>query len=272
MGFLICSLLAAIPAWASLTFVFNLSFHDDRYTHIAAIPFLCGSLIYLERKAIFLRPGFFFAMAPPLIVLEFISFHPAVRKSPPLGISVFVLCVIAGFGLFYGKEALGKSVLPIFLLALAIPVPAPFLDRAVLFLQEGSADIACLLFKLAGVPVLRRGFQLSLPGVEIEIAGQCSGIRSSIALFITALIAGQLFLRSGWSKLSLALLVIPVAVFKNAVRIATISYLGVYVDTAFFYGRLHRYGGLPFSLLALAMLSPCVFVFYKLESRRRIRR
>ena len=115
--------------------------------------------------------------------------------------------------------------------------------------------------------MFRRGFQLSLPGADIKIAEQCSGIRSSIALFITALLCGQIFLRSGWSRLSLALLAIPVAIFKNAVRVATISYLGAYVDVAFFYGRLHRYGGLPFSLLALAILLPVLFALHKFESR-----
>jgi exosortase/archaeosortase family protein len=42
--------------------------------------------------------------------------------------------------------------------------------------------------------------------------------------------------------------------FKNAVRIVTIAWLGIHVNPNFFHGQLHRQGGLPFSLLAVALL------------------
>jgi hypothetical protein len=51
-------------------------------------------------------------------------------------------------------------------------------------------------FKLFGVPVFRQGFRFSLPGVEIEIAKECSGIRSSVALYNTGLLIGHVFLPS----------------------------------------------------------------------------
>jgi hypothetical protein len=61
---------------------------------------------------------------------------------------------------------------------------------------------------------------------------------------------------------------IPVAVFKNAVRIVTISLLGTYVDPGFLHGRLHRYGGPPFSVLALALLTSLLLGLIRIERRR----
>ena len=97
-----------------------------------------------------------------------------------------------------------------------------------------------VVFKVIGMPFLRRGFTFSLPGIDIEIAKECSGIRSSLSLLLSAIVVGYLFLRSAWSQLFLAVVTIPIVIFKNAVRIAIISWLGIYVDRSFFFGNLHR--------------------------------
>ena len=147
-----------------------------------------------------------------------------------------------------------------------IPIPTVVFDKIVFALQKGSSEMTYVLFKLFGVPVFRQGFKFSLPGVEIEIAKECSGIRSSLALFITGILAAHVFLRSGWRMIVLSLAMIPLAIFKNAVRIVTLSWLGVYVDRSFLYGRLHQQGGILFALIALAIFVPLLFVLQKSES------
>ena len=148
-----------------------------------------------------------------------------------------------------------------------IPIPASTMNSAVVELQKGSAEMTAGLFNLVAVPYFRNGFQFALPGINIEIAQECSGIRSSLSLLLSGVLAAHLFLRSSWSQICFALLIVPIAIFKNAVRIATISWLGVYVDRSFFFGNLHRYGGLPFSLLAVAILGSVLLVLRKTETR-----
>jgi len=115
-------------------------------------------------------------------------------------------------------------------LLLMVPIPDFLLSRAIFWLRSGSAEVSYALFQLLGVPVLRSGFIFSLPGVTIEIAQECSGIRSSLALVIMGLLAGHLFLRSPWTKAALALAVLPLAIVKNGIRIVTLSLLSIYVD------------------------------------------
>ena len=67
------------------------------------------------------------------------------------------------------------------------------LDWTIYFLQCGSTSVAYFLFRILGVPVLRQGFLLTVPGVTIEVAKECSGIRSSMALFITCVFAARRF-------------------------------------------------------------------------------
>jgi len=101
------------------------------------------------------------------------------------------------------------------------------------------------------------------------VAEQCSGIRSSIALIITSVLAGYLFLKSGWSRLILVLSFFPITVFKNGMRIVTLSLLASYVDMRFITGSwLHKSGGIPFFAMGLALMAPVLWVLMKTEERK----
>jgi exosortase len=123
------------------------------------------------------------------------------------------------------------------------------------------------IFKALGIPVFREGFVLTVPGVAIEVASECSGIRSSMALLITCLLAAYLYLRTSWKILFFALLVIPFSIIKNGIRIATLTLLSLYVDPSFLRGNLHRDGGFVFFLLALAIMFPILRLLEKSEKR-----
>jgi exosortase len=276
LSFLLFSILSLVPFWVPLNALVRLSFHDERYSHIIVIPFITVCLLYLERRRIFLKSQYCPSMGIPLLLMGLGLYCVVRRLSSSLdqngGLSLLVLAIVlvwtGGFVFCYGMGPVRAASFPLLFLFLIIPIPTILLEKTVLALQKGSAEMAYVLFKLAGVPVFRQGFVFSLPGVDIEIAEECSGIRSSLALFITGILAGYVFLQSRWRRVCLGLLTVPIVIFKNAVRIVTISWLGTYVDRGFFYGKLHRYGGLPFSLLALAILALVLFVLRRSEARR----
>jgi exosortase len=152
-------------------------------------------------------------------------------------------------------------------LLLAAPLPESFRTEAIVFLQNRSAEATGLLFQLANVPFNRTGVILILPRVTIEIAQECSGIRSSMVLLIATLVIGHLLVRSLWSKAGLVLLFVPLMIAKNGVRIFALSMLGMYVDPSFLAGRLHRNGGIIFLGLAFACTWSVAKVFHRIEAR-----
>jgi exosortase len=253
-----------------------LSLHDDRYSHILLIPILSVFLVCLRRRTIFTHPRYRRWISAPVFIVGIGLVGVAQTERLTLNytdrLSVVVLAIIlvwmAGFLLCYGTQSFRSAIFPWLFLLLMIPIPTVALDNIVLFLQKGSAVMTYALFKLLGVPVLWQHFKFLLPGVEIVIAQECSGIRSSLSLFITSILAGHLFLESNWRRAIFSFFTVPVVIFKNAVRIVTISCLGVYVDAGFLHGRLHRYGGLPFSLVSLAILMPFLLALQRSESPR----
>lgn len=273
LWFILFLVLSFVLFRPSLTDLVSLSFRDDRYSHVVLIPFISLCLVYMERRRIFceakvcsrlgmilLLPGI--ALYCIVEVLPF-SLQQDVRLS--LTVLAIVYVWIAWFIFCYGPQSFRSAIFPLFFLSLMVPLPVAVLDKLIFVLQVGSTDVTFALFKLFHIPVLWQGFTFSLPGVDIEIAKECSGIRSSMALFIMGTLASHVFLRSGWRKVVLSLLTVPIAVFKNAVRIVIISTFGIYVDRGFFYGRLHHQGGLLFALIALAMFVPLLLALQKSE-------
>jgi len=147
------------------------------------------------------------------------------------------------------------------------PLPPAMLHAVIGFLQRASAEASAVLFDLLGVPVFRQGFVFALPGLTIEVAEECSGIRSSIALFIVGLVAAHLYLRSTWAKIIVALAAVPVAIMKNSVRIVVLSLLGAHVDPGFVGpGLLHRNSGIPVFAMAFASLGAIIWLLHKSEA------
>jgi exosortase len=246
------------------------SLHDASSSHILLIPAVAFFLLYAERKAIFpitkmsLGPGVSLALGG--LILYWLASRSPFPQGGNWPLSLQTLSVIlvwaGGFLLCYGPIALRAGAFPLLFLLLMIPLPDVLLNAAIYELQEGSTAIAYFIFQAAGTPVLRHGFLLSVPGVTIEVAQECSSIRSSIALFIVCLLAAHLYLKTGWKILLFVLLSLPLSVIKNGIRVATLTLLSIYVDPSFLTGRLHHEGGFVFFLVALLLLWP---VFLWLE-------
>lgn len=275
---LILLALLAVPLfWTPLGALFVLSVHDDRYTHILVIPIVSVVFLWLDRKRISSNAGFSVGIGVPLLLLGLtILFVSKMKVMSPdslsLAIGALIVLMFGAFILCYGTKSFRCAAFPLLFLFLAVPVPGAILDKVVAALQEGSATLAYLLFRIAGVPVLRHGMVMSLPGVEIEVAPQCSGIRSSMGLLVVGLVISQVMLRSGWMKAFVILCLGPIAIFRNAVRIASLSWLAVYVDRSFLFGSLHHRGGVVFALIGFAVLIPLVWILRKWEDRAGVRR
>jgi exosortase len=264
------SLLWVIVFRAPLSALGNLTLQNEDYNYIVLIPVISVWLLILERRRIFNLPRYCPAVGLPLMlagVLVYLS-GALLRGSESLSLAVlaFVLLWQGGFVLCCGPGTCRKAAFPLLFLLCIVPPPAFVLDQAIEALRAGSTDVSYALFRLAGVPVFRHGFFLTLPGAEIEVAKQCSGIRSSVSLLIAGLLAGHFFLQLNSRKMLLAVCIVPIMILKNAVRIVAIALLGVYWDHSFFFGSFHhQYGGLAVSALAVAMLVPVIWMLRKSE-------
>jgi exosortase len=177
--------------------LFRLSSHNQLYSHIPLIPVVSLFIAYHRRKNIFADPSWNWLAGLPFVAAGGLFFCSGkhfigIQEHNYLAMimSGAVVWFIGCFVLVYGSGAFKKALFPLLFLVFVIPIPTPILDLLVKTLQVGSATATELVFKLLGVPLHREGFSFSIPGISVEVAEQCSGIRSSLALIITSVLAG----------------------------------------------------------------------------------
>ena len=250
---------------------------SDLYSHILLIPFISLYLIWIKRSE-YRRsrrgeqadPGSKTlvpwslrtrtAIAPFLLGLAAIAaywisirsgWQPRTADYLALTVFAFVAFTIATCMLFLSRKALRTMRFALCFLIFMVPFPTILQSAIAYFLQKFSADAAYAMFNLAGTPLLRNGFEFRLPGMTIEVAPECSGIHSTLVLFIVSLLAGHLFLRQPWKRAALTLFVIPLAILRNGFRIFTIGELCVYVSPDMINSPIHHRGGPIFFALSL---------------------
>jgi exosortase C (VPDSG-CTERM-specific) len=243
------------------------------YSHIVLIPLISAYLVWVKRRS--LPPS----SAPDrrLAVLPFVAGALALviygisvlagatlarQDSLALTTLAFLLFLGGACSLFLDRPTLRALAFPLGFLVFMVPFPVFIQTWMETVLQHGSAAAAYGFLVLAGMPTLYHDLVFQLPGFTMEVAPECSGIHSSLALFITSVLAGWFFLRSPWRRATLALAVFPLALLRNGFRVFTIGELCVHIGPDMINSPIHRRGGplffvlslIPFFLLLLLLL------------------
>jgi len=253
---------------------------SELYSYVVLIPLISIYLLWLKRNELLngrVGPLSFTAIIPVLAgvgslvayeVMAIRGWTPTESYYLSITIGSFVSFVIAGFLFFFGRDITRTAAFAIGFLIFMVPLPTLFTDWLEEFLQHSSADAASALLSLSGATVFREGLRFHLPGIVIEVAKECSGIHSTLVLFVTSLLAGHLFLRSPWKKATLALAVVPLGIARNGFRIFTISMLCVHVGPAMIDSPIHHRGGPIFFTLSLVPFLALLFGLRKSEGRK----
>lgn len=268
-------LLCIVPVavlWRSIAETISLSIHNDAYTHILLILPISVALICLEWNRI--KPStaegsrtglYIFAFGIVLVVLDrWLSIGtPDIQLATNM--LALVILWISAFMICFGARVPRSLLFPLCFLFWLVPMPTFLLTGIVRWLQHGSAFATSLLFSVSGVPAVRDGLLVSIPGLTVEVAKECSSIRSSMMLLVTTMVLAHVLLKTTWRKALLILSAVPLSVAKNGLRIFTIAMLGTRVNRSFLSGHLHHDGGIVFLLLALIVIGMLLGVLRKGE-------
>jgi exosortase C (VPDSG-CTERM-specific) len=245
-----------------LTQLMVVSIASDLNSYIPLVPPVAAYLLYLRRRNL---PSDYRSSVVGAAILCLVGsgiLFAAIRLSASLSVNdrlallalSYVAILTAGAFLFLGSKWVYAAAFPVAFMLFIVPLP----DAAVYQIETASvlasADVSAWLFRLTGTPLLRDGTILTLPGISLKVAQECSGIHSSWILFITSLVASHLFLDSPWRRLILVAFVFPLAIIRNSVRILVIGLLCVHIGPEMIYSYIHSQGGPIFFALSLIPL------------------
>ena len=248
---------------------------SELHSYALLIPFVSAYLLYLRRDqlpknyASDVRLGTLFLVAGLGVLaftywLDFTGRALSVNSRIMLSTFSFLCCLAAGGSFFLGRPWMRAAAFPLGFLIFMVPMPDTMADALETASKYASAEVANLLFHLSGTPFLRAGLVFQLPNITLEVAQACSGIRSSWVLFITSILAANLFLKTPWRRFALVAFVIPLAILRNGFRILVIGLLCVHLGPQMIHSPIHKRGGPLFFVLSLI---PFFLVLWLLRRR-----
>lgn len=260
--------------------VTRFALQSNLYSHVILIPVVSAYLIWIRRDQLVeqgrpLLPVW--GIAAAIAGLALAAVYLGLPRSSPAEIQnavaaamyAFALLVGAAALLLFGRQTLKVIAFPLVFLIFLAPFPLPVEETFEGFLQHYSALAAHGMLSATGMPVYRDGTYFRLPGFSMYVAPECSGIHSTIALFLTSLVGGQLLLRSPWRRTILAAVVLPIALARNGLRVFVIGELCVRIGPEMIDSFIHHHGGPIFFALSLIPFSLVLFWLVKGDRRAR---
>ena len=263
IGFLAFAVLLVLAFVRPLIALATYAAQTDLHSHIVLIPFISTYLIYIRRKQLPADYGsslgwtaLLLAAGLAALVVTASPFNPPLSRNDSLSLMAlsFICLLAAGGFLFLGRKWMAAAAFPFAFLIFMVPLPDGIVNWLETVSKLASTEAAALLFSIAGTPALRDGTVFQLPGIAIEVAQECSGIRSSWVLFITSLLASYLFLKTPWRRAIVIALVLPLAILRNGFRILVIGLLCVEIGPQMIHSVIHKQGGPLFFALSLVPL------------------
>lgn len=235
------------------------------YSHGFLVPLFSGYILWKERarlSQISLKPSNFglVVMFGAIALLLFGS----------LGAELFtsrfsLLVLMGGIVLFLAGWNMLKAVsFPLGFLVLMIPIPSIIYNQITLPLQFIASRFAAFWLQLLNVPVLREGNLIILPNYVLEVVDACSGIRSLMTLVTLAVAYGYLVEDRRWIRWLLILLMVPIAIVSNSIRIVGAGLLTFHFGPSMAQGFFHEFSGWVIFVAALLLMFVCHWALHKI--------
>jgi exosortase len=168
---------------------------------------------------------------------------------------------------FFGVRQLLAWWLPFVLLGLAIPLPELVIAKLTAPLQLIASRIGASLIEWRHIPVLLNGNVIRIPGHDLFVAEACSGLRSLTALVNLGVLLGAMLLAKPWSRVTLLVLAVPMAILINGFRIFLTAFLVYFVSAEAGSGFMHTTEGWLMFVIAFASLGAVASLLLFLEGK-----
>ncbi|HYP01703.1 MAG TPA: exosortase/archaeosortase family protein [Pyrinomonadaceae bacterium] len=266
---------------------------DENYSHGLLMPFIIGYILWSERERLASaprRPKLLLGGA--LVALAVLMLWAGTAGAELFMQRTSLVVMLAGITIyFWGWRILRLALVPLLLLALAIPIPAIIFNQIAFPLQLFASRCAVWAMRAFDIPVLRQGNIIELMPLnssvtkKLEVVEACSGIRSLMTLLTLAVVfayfthprdpdqqGGSLLARlkryGTWRSLILVVSAVPIAIITNAARVSGTGILARYYGTEVADGFFHEFSGWVVYIAAFLLLFALGWVLDKFGARK----
>ncbi len=271
IGIVVCLVLFVRLFWDSFGHFYHHWTNDENYSHGFLVPLI--SLYFatqvFRRGAVPIRGGaklgcLLFAVA--LAVRLFTVVVPI-----PFVADLALLIAMSGlFAVLFGSLALRRYWFAFFFLIFMIPLPVALYSMIASPLQLLASRVAATVMNASGVPVLREGNKMTLPGgTQLFVAEACSGVRQLTGFLALTTAVAYLSTRPIWYRVVVILSAFPIALSANIARVVLTGFVMHFLNPQYASGAFHTLEGLLMMGFGLLLLNLECWVLHQLISANR---
>ncbi|BBO81277.1 exosortase A [Desulfosarcina ovata subsp. sediminis] len=237
---------------------------SEEYSHAILVLPIILYMIWTKRTALYRETG---KDSPIGLALAFVStaFYLFAIRTQVQTLLFLSMCMTMIGSIVYltGTGAIKSLATPLLLFMMLIPIPEQLYPQITFPLQLKVSQASEIIVRAFGIPLLREGNVMHLPGKSFEVVEACSGLRSAISLLTLSVIMGYFMLQRYTSKTILFAASIPTAIFINIVRVVSMLLMFHYYHIDLSKGALHTGTGLFVFALAIIIF----FILQRLLER-----
>jgi len=252
--------------------VARLTWTTEQGGHAPIIVATGGWLLWRELKSTDARPHPGNLLIGGSLFGVLLTVYVLARITGILEIEGFAMygAIVSAFYLLVGGALLRAVWFPLLYLAVALPPPDTVVTAITQPVKLWISSTAVQLLQAFGYPIASSGVTIQIDNYQLLVAAACAGLNSIISLSAICLFYVYIRHRSDLiSFLTVAALVIPVAVFSNLVRVMTLILVTYYLGEAAGQGFIHDFAGLTVFLVALLTIFGVDALFSSFREKRR---
>lgn len=171
-------------------------------------------------------------------------------------VTALLLALLCVAHAYLGMKVVRMMWFPIFYLAFVIPVPGWLLDTVTQPLKIFVSTVVTDVLAELGYPIARVGVTLYVAGYQLLVEDACAGLNSLVSLTAIGLFYIYILRGSNWRySMFMLLLVVPIAIAANCVRVAALVLITYHFGDAMAQGYLHNFAGM------VTFTSALLFIF-----------
>ena len=180
----------------------------------------------------------------------------------------WVFLLLGGLLSFGGTAALRGTWILLIVVALSIPLPGSLVDDLLVPVKLALSRTVVAVLSRFGLPVGSNGVMISVGFVDLKVADACAGLRSLVSLTAIGWLCLQLLpLRSVFAKVLFILLIVPIALLTNAMRIGSLVLIAYYAGSSGV-EAVHDYAAYMEVIVSVALLTLAHFLLGAAFDRR----
>lgn len=238
----------------TMTFVSQESWSQETGAHGPIVLFT--GLWLLRRRWLVAKPAMKPAPTLPVMVLAtvFLPLFLFARITQIIeleGYLMYGLVLIALYSMV-GKTAMKIMWFPLFYMVFVFPPPDTLIVLITQPLKILISQAAISLLHTLGYPIGGAGVMIQIGQYQLLVAAACSGLNSLVSLAAISLFYIYVRHQANWRySVLLSMMIIPVAIIANFIRVIILILLTYYYGEAAAQGFMHNFAGITMFMIAV---------------------